>query len=898
MKPFEYLRSLKSLPAFIVYTIISLYTILAGKLMELPTRMIIYAAASAVIIAAITFIPGISVKIQAYVSALTFSGYAIIYSFNSDNLRGTSGLFLVFVCLLTSYQLISANIFVAVISTLFYIYSRLFRKVAFEASFDSAADVFFQLLLLYAGIAMTVIFIYRSQSMARLSEQRAEEAAAAARAKADFLANMSHEIRTPMNSICGMVELLANTDIPPAGAEYIKTIRASSANLLSIINDVLDFSKIDAGKMEIMESSYSIEDLVYNVSSIISTRIADKNIAFVVSVDPNIPRMLMGDEMRIKQILMNLLGNAVKFTENGRIMLSVSLIKSRSESKATLSFTVSDTGIGIKPEDLQKLFSEFSQVDTKRNRNIEGTGLGLSISMNLAKMMNGSISVESEYGTGSAFTLTLEQGIANAKHTVHVPRELRNNTVYIFEPNVFYREAFISDCKMLGINVKTISDIKNAHNVLTNEKAYFLFDYGEGISRYENITAQFPELIVAAAVDLKTNFPEDKYPRLKHFSKPVTVYSIAEFIEQKPDTRCSKKADEIKMFTAPEARVLIVDDNITNLKVAEGLIEPYGVSITTVDSGNAAIRLFKSDQRFDLVFMDHMMPQLDGVDTVKFIRAMNSDYARSVPIVALTANAIKGIEELFYQAGMNDFIPKPIDIQKLNTVMRKWIPGDKQFYCDGSSTSQQEEDAYEYSAIFPNRSDIDYRSGIAAARNNQRIYLGILKTFASSDSLEKAEAYFNTNDFENYTILVHGVKSAAANIGAAKLSEEARMLEMAGKNKNYEFIRRNHQAFISNFSSVLEEIRGVFDKIRSIESTKPRSVNKIPTEELKEKLKQLITAAENMDATSAGKIKAELKNVAFDNKDAERAVLAALEDIESFDFDEAADKISKALLLL
>lgn len=296
--------------------------------------------------------------------------------------------------------------------------------------------------------------------------------------------------------------------------------------------------------------------------------------------------------------------------------------------------------------------------------------------------------------------------------------------------------------------------------------------------------------------------------------------------------------------------------------------------------------------------MDHMMPQLDGVDTVKFIRSMNSDYAKSVPIVALTANAIKGIEELFYQAGMNDFIPKPIDIQKLNTVMRKWIPSDKQFYGDGSNTSQQEEDAYEYDSIFPKRSNVDYRSGIAAARNNQRIYLGILKTFANSDSLEKAEAYFNTNDFENYTILVHGIKSAAANIGAAELSEEARMLEMAGKNKNYEYIRRNHQAFISNYSSILEEIRGVFEKIRAIDSKKPRYVSNISPDELKEKLKTLITAAENMDATSAGRLMSELQNAAYENKDAERAVLSAFEDIEAFDFDEAADKLGKALLLL
>jgi len=379
----------------------------------------------------------------------------------------------------------------------------------------------------------------------------------ASKAKGDFLAKMSHEIRTPMNAIIGMTELTMREELPPIARKHANIVKRSAENLLSIINDILDFSKIESGKLEILPTNYSLSSLINDVKSIIETKMSESEIKITTKIGKNIPDSLFGDEVRIRQILLNILSNAVKYTKEGSISFVINGQILDNEN-IILTISVTDTGIGIKAEDINKIFSDFVQVDSITNIGIEGTGLGLAITKNLVKSMNGEIKVESEYGNGSTFTIILPQKIISLKPTA------------------------------------------------------------------------------------KIIFNDDE-----------------NFIES---------SDNIKNFTAPNAKVLVVDDNEVNLAVAEGLLFPYNMQVDICLSGIEAIEMIKNNN-YDLVFMDHMMPEMDGVETTKCIR----EFDKTLPIVALTANAVSGMKEMFLENGFNDFLSKPIDTIKLNSILGKWI---------------------------------------------------------------------------------------------------------------------------------------------------------------------------------------------------------------------------------
>ena len=397
--------------------------------------------------------------------------------------------------------------------------------------------------------------------------------------KSNFIAQMSHEIRTPMNAITGMSEMLLRRDLNEEARQEVQDIKQASSTLISIINDILDFSKIEAGKLEIISRKYMLSSLVNDSINIIRMRLMEKPIRFFTNIDGTIPNNLIGDETRLIQIILNLLSNATKFTDKGHISMTISgeRLEDRQPKDAIwLKIVISDTGRGIKPEDQSKLFSAFSQVDVKRNRGIEGTGLGLTITKQLCVAMGGDISMTSEYGKGSEFTVIIPQYID--------------------------------------------SDSKGPKNV--------------------------PFSLV---VDLNNN--QD------HFDNSASLSENS--------------------FTIPQARILIVDDLVTNLKVAEGLLAPYRANIDTCISGEKAIRMIKlrekQGEKYDIVFMDHMMPEMDGIEATAAIRVFN----KNIPIVALTANVVSGMREKFLENGFNDFLPKPIDVSKLDEILGRWIGKEK-----------------------------------------------------------------------------------------------------------------------------------------------------------------------------------------------------------------------------
>ena len=432
-------------------------------------------------------------------------------------------------------------------------------------------------ILIILGLVLSLLLSYMLLSISA-AKMRADEEN---KYKTSFLARMSHEIRTPMNAITGMAELLLRGELSKEARSYAEDIKHAGTNLISIINDILDISKIEAGKLEIIPSKYSFSSMINDIINIIRMRLAEKPIQFSANIDENIPDSLIGDQVKFQQIFLNILSNAAKYTAQGYIDLVVKAEK-RVDKQIWLKITVRDTGKGIKPEDQVKLFGDFIQLEANKNLGIEGTGLGLAITKRLCLAMGGDISVESKYGKGSTFTVIIPQGIE--------------------------------------------SEVKFA---LANDQ--------------------------------------------------------------------EKNSDSSGMvnFTTPHARFLIVDDIITNLKVAEGLLLPYLATIDTSQSGAKAIELIKKHE-YDLVFMDHMMPEMDGVETTRLIREWEKEqenntktrkqaneknldfqHRRQIPIVALTANAVSGMREMFIEKGFSDFLAKPIDVPKFDEIIERWIPKEK-----------------------------------------------------------------------------------------------------------------------------------------------------------------------------------------------------------------------------
>jgi len=527
--------------------------------------------------------------------------------------------------------------------------------------------------LLQKGKIIGLLGISRDITEYRAAEEAAK---AASRAKSGFLAKMSHEIRTPMNAIIGMAELALRTKDINTAREHLITIKQAGANLISIINDILDFSKIETGKLEIVTGDYLFSSLINDVINIIRMRVVDTQVHLLVNIDSKIPDALTGDEIRIRQVLLNILGNAVKYTEKGFVTLTV-YGEFTGDNTVTLNMEIMDTGKGIKQEDMKDLFVEYKQLDQGHNRGVEGTGLGLTIARNIVSAMGGKIDVYSEYGKGSSFTVTLPQIVRSHKPLAEVENpEIKK--VIIYERRGIFADSIVLTIDNLGVSSKVVSTDFEFNEWMTKEKFDFIFISFE---MYTNNREEILKYVAMSKIVILTEFGETiPDSNLNVISMPAHSISIANILNGKTDKFSYDDNNElIVSFTAPQANILVVDDIITNLNVAKGLLSPYETQITLCKSGMMALNAIKNN-RFDIVFMDHRMPDMDGMETTHRIRAMGDEdpYYKDVPIIALTADAVSGIKEMFLENGFNDFLSKPIDTIQLNSVLENWIPKEKQ----------------------------------------------------------------------------------------------------------------------------------------------------------------------------------------------------------------------------
>ena len=684
-------------------------------------------------------------------------------------------------------------------------------------------------IVLVLGACLSSLWLYQRQT---------KNALLASEAKSFFLSNTSHEIRTPMNAILGMVDLIMHEEISDIVLSHTTDIRNACRGLLNIINDILDISKIESGKLEIVPANYSVASLLIDTISIVKMRTDKKKITLAVDIDPTIPSELIGDELRIKQVLINLLNNAVKFTEEGQITLSVRC--RREGGLCHLYASVKDTGIGIKPEDMEKIFVLFQQVDTKKNRNIEGTGLGLSISRQLVEMMGGSIEVKSEYGVGSTFTASIVQEIAN-ENPLTALKSREQISVLIYESRQSYVSSLTYTLDSLGCGYEMCSQRAEITHYLDDFKFDYIFVSSLNLDKIQTIAAEKqPDATI-----IIINGDGTPHGGAITVSMPIHCLQIASIFnnEYEDVTDNSPMAD----LFAPEARVLVVDDNAVNLKVAAGLLRIYGIQADTASSGMHAVEMVRS-KTYDLVFMDHMMPEMDGIDTTVAIRNLGEQY-KSLPIIALTANAIGGAREMFKAEGLDDYLAKPIEMAQLSVMLKRWLPVEKQ------STKIKAAPHTETSHL--DIPGLDTITGIVNSGGSAEAYDEILEIYANDCEHRLADMaqYYKDGDIRSLTICVHAVKSASGNIGAHKMSMLAAELESAGKLGDNGFIEGNLQDFFDLLAVLITDINYYLSGVKKhgVAQNKPMDM-----ELLKTSVAEIERHMDALDIDSAGNVLAEL----------------------------------------
>lgn len=653
---------------------------------------------------------------------------------------------------------------------------------------DNAAKFLHMIASVLSDMAYNKYLVYRAN----------KELEKSGNMKSDFLANMSHEIRTPMNAVIGMAEMALREELPPVAREYINQIKEAGRSLLTIINDILDFTKIESGRMDVNEVKYEPMSIVYDVANIVMTRLKEKDVELILDVSPDLPSELYGDSIRIKQVLLNLLNNAAKFTARGRITMKMNYVETAPD-EIEMRISVEDTGIGIKKEDISKLFQSFQQVDSKRNRNIEGTGLGLAISKRLLSLMNGDIWVESEYEKGSKFSCALPQKVINKAPSITI-QDADSLLAGVLVSNPYIRESLCSDVADLGVDY-ILKDSKDFHTFPEGKKIFLFIEYSLFSGKVEAFVRQNPQITAVLLIEFYDS-ADYNIPNLLVVRKPLFALTIAMILNGEElhfDDDTDKKEFD---FIAPDANVLIVDDNAVNLTVAEGIMEPLKMKIDTVTSGKAAVDKI-SRFHYDIVFMDHMMPELDGVETTHIIRRFHPEYD-DVPIIALTANAVEGTKEMFCREGMNDFIPKPIELRLLASKVKQWIPIEKVQKIHHTRNIDKGEKKSDHIVV----GDLDIKYAMEFLVSEE-LFWKVLKVYYHSID-KKAKLIKELEEAENwteYTIEVHALKNSSKQIGAMVLSERAAAMEKAGNARDALSIHRHTDKMLEQYMgyrSILE----------------------------------------------------------------------------------------------
>lgn len=689
---------------FYVYILFATYFIMMFYRFQKAPMFVIVTLATMLISFLVTFIRKTTVKIHGLCMSGCLFAIVAMYGLIPGEHNRLTDMFLAAAVVVSLYQKMELNIFMLISTIVYYLYMVLAgRYISQTGSFDVSETILDLLIILIGSLMLLVVIAWNKQLQVRL-KQKAEEAETAANSKSAFLANISHEIRTPLNAILGMNELVLRESRQPHIKEYAMYIKNSGKSLLTIISDILDLSKIESGKVYLVNENYSLSSLVEDVERSIQKRIMEKGLELKIYVEPELHENLKGDEVRIKQIIMNLLTNAVKYTEKGEVRLYIT--GTVVENKQDLTIEVSDTGIGMRSEDMGKLFTNFERLDLKRNRSVEGTGLGLPITKNLLVAMGGDITVSSVYGEGPTFTATVGQEI---------------------------------------VNEEQIGDYRKKYK----EKLHHEVCYHES-------------------------------------------------------------------FHAEDARILVVDDNEVNLKIVVGLAKNTKLQIDTALSAAEGLKLIRQHS-YQLLLIDHMMPEMDGIEMLQHVKTMDGGIYKDIPAVAITANALSGAKQTYLDAGFCGYLSKPIDPERFEQIIKDNLPQEYVTECEDGNGDTATEGQETDGTSDPKQAEewsipgIDIAKALSYIGGSRELYISLLQTYldGSEERIRKLEECKNKEDIFNYDITIHGLKGISASIGADSMAVAAAGLEEACKDPQtaMTYIQMNHDQAVSRYRELLEQIK-------------------------------------------------------------------------------------------
>ncbi len=773
-----------------------------------------------------------------------------IYAVHSHSFTSMLSTMLALIVLLGTFCISDILLISLIFSTAVFLYHIFVAQTIAIASANDIIRLVLHVLSAYAILLVTWITQRIRQETSDKLLENIHELELVEQSKDDFMVNISHEIRTPINAVCGMSEAILQENLPESVRRDIVDIQTAGRNLLSTVSNILDFSELESGKMELAEESYNITSTITDIINMALTMENGKKLELIVDCDANLPSNLVGDEQKLRRIVMNLLENAIKFTREGGVVLR---IKSRRELYGiNLMISIRDSGIGMKQADMEKIFTSFSQLNSKRNREEGGIGLGLSITQALVRNMGGFITVESTPGSGTEFQCTIPQKVLDETPIVSIKNKGHlfaacyiNMDKYNFSiVREGYEKCIRHMAEQFGILFRICQNLSELKRRIEHENFSHIFiswdEYCEDRAFFEHLAA---ELTVVLILDYDQE-PHVRSNMLRIY-KPFTVLSIAAvFNGQKVLQRDAQHPDLKHRFIAPEARVLIVDDNAMNLKVMARLLLPYQIKVSMASSGQEALHKLDS-MEYDCVFLDHMMPDMDGVETLHKIRQKPGAYFQSLSVIAFTANAIGGAREMFIEEGFDDFIAKPIELSVLERMLRRYIPVRKQLAVpeeDAPLPGMSDTDTpgtaagpisappamptddtaaagIDAASDFPAPADdtaaldalemagINIRQGISYCGDREGLREIILIYHAEGGKRnQQLSEFFRNQDWKNYVITVHALKSNSKGIGANELAELALKLEMAGKENRVDYILEHHEELLERHEALLHAL--------------------------------------------------------------------------------------------